>query len=400
MGDRAKRGSVQIIEQDGRLRLSYRVEGKRYRLLLRMSDTPINRHLAAPIAAAIERDIAYGEFDPTQQKYKDMLPSHRDQTPQAAPALPTMAELFEQFTEHRRAEGTSGQTISAKYQPLLANLQRFGEIESQLDARRFMDMLKERQSNLVWNQNLGLLQTFMRWGIESGRLENNLFTGINPLRTSQATRRRKAFTKDEISRILATVKTDRYYHHYHDFCFTLLHLGLRPAEAIGLRWKDIDLSRRQVTICESLARSEAGKTSGSSRIRKGTKTGNSRDLDMNEPVYKMFLNRHRSDTSPEQLIFLSPKGNPIDDHSFSQRCWKTICKKAGVDHRPPYTARHTTLSHMIDQGATLPQVANVAGHKNNRMVAEVYGHMVNRPKMPDFTAYEDSSSSSTSAESR
>ena len=48
----------------------------------------------------------------------------------------------------------------------------------------------------------------------------------------------------------------------------LFTFGLRPSEAIGLQWKDIDLDKQTITISESLNRSDEG----SRRIRKTIET--------------------------------------------------------------------------------------------------------------------------------
>jgi integrase len=42
---------------------------------------------------------------------------------------------------------------------------------------------------------------------------------------------------DEIRLLLDAVKNEPILSHYHDFCVVLLFLGLRPSEAIGLRWQ-------------------------------------------------------------------------------------------------------------------------------------------------------------------
>ncbi|HIK43620.1 MAG TPA: site-specific integrase, partial [Leptolyngbyaceae cyanobacterium M65_K2018_010] len=70
---------------------------------------------------------------------------------------------------------------------------------------------------------------------------------------------------------------------------------------------------------------------------------------------------------------------------FRERVWKRTCERAGIEYRPPYTSRHTLLSHGIEyEGWSLPQAAQIAGHASTRMVAETYGHMINPPKLPEF----------------
>jgi len=110
-----------------------------------------------------------------------------------------------------------------------------------------------------------------------------------------------------------------------------------------------------------------------------------RVLDLTDKLFNMLQGRKPLDANPESLVFLSPTGKAIDDHNFSQRCWRSICEKAKIPYRSPYNARHSLLSHLIESGATLPQTAYVAGHANTRMVSETYGHMINRAKMIDFS---------------
>jgi integrase len=377
---RNSKGAVHLHHRGDYLELRWTYQGKAYRMSAGLN-TPLNVYNTKQIISQIEWDMVTGEFDPTKEKYR---PQSHDE-PQETASQPT-TELFEQFIEFRRQEGTSGQTIASKYAPLLSNLKRFGKsIRSEKEARAFVAQLRNRQSALIANQNLKLLKGFGNWVVEQSIWEQNPFKGIKPLKeNNQTPASRKPFTVDEIRALLTTARENPKFSHYHEFCMTLLYLGLRPSEGIGLRWKHIDFERKQVTICESLSRSSEGKTAGYARQRKATKNGNERILDLNATLIAVLSEKRSPTSDPDDLVFTSPKGKPIDDHTFSQRIWKPLCAAAGVEYRVPYAARHTTISHLIDQGANFFQAAYVAGHKSTRMVIERYGHMVNRPEMPDF----------------
>ncbi len=281
-------------------------------------------------------------------------------------------ELFEQWVTGKQATRTHDFAM-------LANLKRFDrDITSEQDAKDFMDTLRERQSPKTLNANLTRLKAWGNYAVTQGQLPENPFSNLKSQKTAGRVPK-QPFTRDEIDRLLMAIKFHPNYGCYHDFVYTLLSLGLRPSEAIGLRWGHVDLLHRQVTISESMPRGE-----GSARKRKGTKTGSVRVLDLTDRMVSILEGRKPVDATPEDLVFPSPKGKAIDDHNFSQRVWRSICEKAGVTYRPPYNCRHTMLSYAIEEGATLLQAAAIAGHANARMISEVYGHMVNRPKMPEF----------------
>jgi integrase len=348
------------------LRLRWTHQGKEYQISLGLRDTPYNWTIAQRKANEIKKDIAYGTFDPTRAKYQP-------KPVQTEPKRLSTVELFEQWVNSKQATRTHDFAM-------LANLKRFDrDIATEQDAKDFMDTLRERQSPKTLNANLTLLKAWGNYAVTQGQLSENPFTNLKSQKASGRVPK-KAFSRDEIDRLLMAIKLHPNYSCYHDFVYTLLSLGLRPSEAIGLRWGHVDLLHRQVTISESMPRGDKG----SSRKRKGTKTGSVRVLDMNDLLAPILEGRKPVDADPEALVFPSPTGKAIDDHNFSQRVWRTICEKAGVTYRPPYNCRHTLLSHAIEEGATLLQAAAIAGHANARMISEVYGHMINRPKMPEF----------------
>lgn len=373
-----KKGSIAIGTLNGMLRLRWTYQGAPYTLALGLPDSPINRHAAQAKAAEIQADIAMQQFDSTLAKYRPQ----RD-----APGLELRhtTAIFEQFIEHRRTEGTSGQAIASRYTPLLSNLKRFGkDIEAESEARNFVELLRSRQSPLVSNHNLSLLKGFGDWAVSEGLLPANPFTSIKRLKaTKNVNPKRLPFTREQIQAFLDAVKTDRYYFSYHDFCMTLFYLGVRPSEAAGLRWKHIDWQRKVVTIYESMSRGPNGETAGYARQRKGTKNSQVRELEIRPKLYTVLQGRYTPDADPGALVFTTtPKGKPIDDHTFSQRVWKRICKKIGVD-RVPYAARHSLGSHLLHEGASIADVASILGNREET-TARHYSHSINRPQMPDF----------------
>ena len=61
---KSKNGSVQIRNSNNRLQLVFTFEGKRHFISTGLGDTPYNRKQAQDKALEIERDIAYGQFNP------------------------------------------------------------------------------------------------------------------------------------------------------------------------------------------------------------------------------------------------------------------------------------------------------------------------------------------------
>lgn len=345
-----------------------------------MSDTPLNRHHAEGTAAQIKADLVTGNYDPTLVKYKPAANVRSRQTSRST------VDLFEQFTEQKRRNGVSAATILARYTSMKSNIARHGvNIASQEDAMQLVEMIRARQSSITSNHNLILLKSFGRWLKEQQLAEENYFALINPLkRTSNAKQDRTPFTKREVKSLLNAMKSHPTAYRYYDFTLVLFSLGLRPSEAIGLRWCHINMDRREVTIRESMGRSIDSYGRGT-RQRKGTKTGKVRTLPLNDLLLSMFAGRLTAESQPDDLVFIDEDGRPVCDRKFRESYWRPLLKELNIPYRPPYTARHTFISHGIEYKNWSPQqAAAMAGHSNTRMVADVYGHMMEKPELPDI----------------
>nr|WP_290226290.1 tyrosine-type recombinase/integrase [Trichocoleus desertorum] len=87
---------------------------------------------------------------------------------------------------------------------------------------------------------------------------------------------------------------------------------------------------------------------------------------------------------PDFLVFTTVKGCTIDSGNFRERLWVKVLKRSGVPYRKLHTIRHTLISHAIEQGIPMTGIAYLAGHKDTRMVIQTYGHIVNRPDLPEM----------------
>jgi integrase len=351
-----RKGTVAIAVQKGMLRLRWRHQGTPYTLTLALFDSPLHRRIAEGKAAEIQADIAFDRFDRTLAKYRgEGQAEKRD-------VRPTL-ELWQLFTQSRRSLGLiSPATESARYKPLAANLRRYAQDLDSTTATGFIDLLRSRQNPRIANQNLSLLKGFGEWCVDVGHWQSNPFKAIAPQKGAEQARQGKPFSKAEIRLFLDTIAQDRHYAHYHDLCLFMFHTGCRPGEALGLRWSQIDLA------------------DGTVRIR-ATKTDSSHTLRLQPVILKMLGDRPRPS---DGLVFPGPRGKRISPKNFCQRCWKRTCDRAGIPYRVPYFARHSLASHMIDGGASYPQVAYVLGHKTTRMVQQTYGRMIEAPDLPEF----------------
>jgi integrase len=129
------------------------------------------------------------------------------------------------------------------------------------------------------------------------------------------------------------------------------------AEALQLRWLDIDLMRGQLTVAAAYA-----------------KNGRSRMVPLNSTVRDVLATLQRRATG--SFVFSKPNGDP---YRSIRSAFRTACRRAGLSGITPHTLRHSFGSRLAMSGADMRTIQEVGGWKTLGMV-ERYSHLAESHK--------------------
>ena len=369
---KAKYGSVKTVDRNGKLYLDFRVNGNRLRPALNLVANAQNLKAANLIASRIELDIATGDFDATLAKYLGQSKLEAKQ------AKPSTIALLDGFIQWRNEHGKTASDFEATERFIRANQATWANVATKLDSKGYAPRTHNRMVQHINDCYSALSQEYK---IDKPILKK--LKGKQKLADD-----RTPFTADELKLIVDAFATDRFcpkasrfkHSHYLPYVQFMLSTGCRPGEIVGLKVKHVDLVNNTIEISENLTKESNYSTK---RVQKPTKTGSVRYFPIPKVLLKFFsetCNRRGKD----EYIFLGPEGSPIDHSNFSQRIWKPILTGLGIPYRVPYAARHTMPSMAIEQGMPITQIAYLMGHSSTVMVMKQYGHMINKPSLPDI----------------
>lgn len=237
-------------------------------------------------------------------------------------------------------------------------------------------MLRGKAESGLSSSTCMRIRSVLRMALHKAQVEGHVHRNVAELarRPRVTHQERKSLTVEEARRLLAAVRDTSMEA---PLTVMLLH-GLRPGEAMGLTWDDIDLDSRSLWVRRSLKREPTGLRLG------GLKTaGSERPLAMPGAVVKA-LRRHKARQAeellrvgvgapPDNLVFTTSAGTPIDPSNLRRALARTA-REAELGHRTPYELRHSCASLLSATGVPLEQIADILGHKGIRMTAEVYRH--------------------------
>lgn len=361
---------IKPINNNGSIQLKFSFAGKRYTfnpIPGASYDKAKDIAQVNAIATKIQNDILAGYFDVTLNRYRI--------SPKATPNSGTsklkpiyLLELWDLWVDSLELALA---TKADHYEMIRRMI---------VKAAPKLDDIKWLTSAAIapatFNKRLGYLKSCYSWAVSQGMLSANPCDRIKSRKAPA--NNIKPFNIKEINSILNSF--DKIAPHYSPFVSFLFQTGCRLSEAIGLRWGQVDLNAGVLTISESLSKDRAG--NGYTRVRKETKTGSIRQLQLTDALKRLLMALKTADKMPDEaLVFKTVQGYVIDSGNF-RSLWQRVLTDAGVSYRRLHIIRHTTLSMAIAQGTAPTGVAYIAGHKNTRMVIQTYGHMIDRPELP------------------
>lgn len=172
----------------------------------------------------------------------------------------------------------------------------------------------------------------------------------------------------------------------------LLQTGLRTGEMVGLRWSDIDLDNRTLTINHTMEYRHSTKEwrVGEPKSKSGYRTIPLTDEAVE--ILKLQKQKNRSfKVIPMEwadIVFLCKKGTPVKNSTYDTMLFK-LCDKAGIERFSMHVLRHTFATRCIEAGMKPKTLQTILGHSNIGITMNLYVHTTEEQKHKEIDLIAD-----------
>jgi integrase len=158
---------------------------------------------------------------------------------------------------------------------------------------------------------------------------------------------------------------------------------MRPEEYLALKWSDIDLEARTVTVTRTLVwRKGGGFYFGEPKTNRSRRT-----ITFRAPVARL-LRAHRSkqseitlskgkQNSSDNFVFSTIEGTPLNPRNLTQRHLRPILTRAELSSTfSLYTLRHTCATLLLAANEHPKVVSERLGHASITLTLDTYSHVL------------------------
>ena len=187
---------------------------------------------------------------------------------------------------------------------------------------------------------------------------------------------------------LEMARSDRLYALY----ATVLALGLRLGEGLGIAWDDIDLDTGRFNIQQALQRIDKKLYPEKGGLQLVEPKGGYSARVVTLPAVAISALRHHQALQAEEqrwagnrwknewgLAFTGKLGKPLDERNVLRRFQK-ILALAELPKMRIHDLRHSAVAILIAQGVNIKAISELLGHSSVAFTLQVYGHLLEETK--------------------
>jgi integrase len=229
---------------------------------------------------------------------------------------------------------------------------------------------------------LGRLKAAFEMAVDEGRLVRNVVKLVGPPEYTPA--ERDIWSRAQVRKFLRVAAMDRLH-----AAWRLSLYGLRRGEVLGLRWSDVDLKAKTLTVNQSRVLVDCKVRIEPPKSRKGKRTlpldeaavsaltelrkRQVRESETAGRAYRAGLDDLDWYAAGDEYIVIDEFGIPLYPEFYSGE-FARLLSRAGLPKIRLHDSRHTTLSLMEKAGVPISVISKWAGHYHGAFTIRTYVH--------------------------
>lgn len=212
----------------------------------------------------------------------------------------------------------------------------------------------------------GLLERMLKFGFEEKLLQEPVSVDFKVKQTKQT--KVESFRQEEVGILEDFILQNKRRYSYG--VLISLYTGLRLGELLSLKWKDVDLKAKIITVNTTAC--DISINHKLTFIESSPKTETSRRVIPITKKVEMLLKEIRKNQAPCEYV-ISQSGKMIFARAY-QESFSRLLKRLNIKHRGFHALRHTFATRCYKNGMDIKTLSEILGHSSPTTTLKVYVH--------------------------
>jgi integrase len=302
-------------------------------------------------------------------KYQELLTQRRKGTLPVLDRTPKFADYAAQYFEYYKQVKDAKRESTLYTEQIAVNhwIEHLGHVRLDRITRALVNgYIAKRQAAGRTGRTVNLevicFRNVMKRAIDDKWIRSLPTENLRPLKWTP--HRRGLFSTEQIEGIcVAAIENSKNGTEFADYIHLMAYCGARMSETLRLKWSDVDLNQKQLTI-------------GSDGLAKNHK---SRVVDFNPNLERQLKDMAGRKAPDSDWLFPSPQRGNADKAAKTFRETLLIARAAaGAAKFGFHDCRHYFISMCVMSGIDFMTIARWVGHQDGGvLIGKVYGHLSN-----------------------
>lgn len=235
-----------------------------------------------------------------------------------------------------------------------------GKPANAISRREVKTYIRDRQATgakpASINKEIALMQGMYSWAVLE--LEWEIENPWRKMTLSPDNARTRYLSREEADRLVSAAERQRKAPYLSDFIRLILHTGMRPGEALSLRWDRVDLDRGLIHFAA-----------------KDQKNRKKATIPINATARLVLLSRNqfaKANNLISPWVICGGNGQQIKSvrKGFTQ-----ACSLAHLEDVRPHDLRRTFASWLVQEGVSIQTVSGLLRHADIQITHQIYAHL-------------------------
>lgn len=237
---------------------------------------------------------------------------------------------------------------------------------------------------ILYTHYLSVIERIFKYAVLIDIVPANPFDKVIRPKSKPVSKRDNYLSKEELNDFLELAKNASL-----TYFWPLVHLlsytGLREGEALALKWSDIDLENKRISIAKTVARIHGKQIIQSPKTKTSIRTVLIDNMTLSilkkwkKDQIKIYFKNGKHFEGDDNFVFTNESADWVQTQNFT-RYFKRFIQNHGLKAITPHGLRHTHASLLFAAKVDPKSISDRLGHSSVKITLDLYTHIADEQR--------------------